>query len=605
MAGLVQLPGWDDPNQDIQLVVKNWFECHASGDWVLVLDNADNVLDFFPETKGSVSIGGTMKIDGLAKFIPQGTKGIVIATTRDYAVADILAGRNTLSKQELSPAEAVQLFKQHYPAATEDECKYDGSISLLLKELQYLPLAIVQVAAFLRQNRLLSPYEYLQRFNSTRDSQKRLLSKPFNDLRRDANTETILTTFSITFQQIQEQSPLAGSLLKLIACVDRQGIPHDLLARSGLEGCDDDFTLCEAISKLVNFSLITASTVVEYDRAYEMHALVYVSIEACLSTQEMNMIGQRTAKALASILPNGEHENWSVWRLYLPHASALTKHIQAESLDAATISFGMSGYFLSSGHYYEAEAVAQSCIQIRVALLGQEHSDTLRSIANLASTFRNQGRWKEAEELEVQVLETRKRVLGLKHPDTLSSIANLASTFRNQGRWKEAENLEVQVMETRTRVLGLEHPDTLSSIANLASTFRNQGRWKEAEELEVQVMETSKRVLGLEHPHTLSIIANLASTFWNQGRWKEAEELEVQVMETSKRVLGMDHPDTLNAMHNLGYTRKSQGRIDEAIAIMVEAATLSARAIGEHHPFTKDTINTLQRWRHETFRISS
>jgi hypothetical protein len=67
----------------------------------------------------------------------------------------------------------------------------------------------------------------------------------------------------------------------------------------------------------------------------------------------------------------------------------------------------------------------------------------------------------------------------------------------------------------------------------------------------------------------------------------------------------MDHPDTLNAMHNLGYTRKSQGRIDEAIAIMAEAATLSARAIGEHHPFTKDSINTLQRWRHETLRISS
>jgi Tetratricopeptide repeat len=51
-------------------------------------------------------------------------------------------------------------------------------------------------------------------------------------------------------------------------------------------------------------------------------------------------------------------------------------------------------------------------------------------------------------------METRKRVLGQEHPDTLTSMANLASTFWSQGRWKEAEELEMQVMETSVRVLG-------------------------------------------------------------------------------------------------------------------------------------------------------
>jgi len=64
------------------------------------------------------------------------------------------------------------------------------------------------------------------------------------------------------------------------------------------------------------------------------------------------------------------------------------------------------------------------------------------------------------------------RVLGQEHPDTLSSMANLASTYRNQGRWKEAEGLELQVMETRKRVLGQEHPDTVASMANLAPHVR-------------------------------------------------------------------------------------------------------------------------------------
>ena len=54
-------------------------------------------------------------------------------------------------------------------------------------------------------------------------------------------------------------------------------------------------------------------------------------------------------------------------------------------------------------------------------------------MANLASTYRNQERWTEAEQIEVQVLETRKRVLGEEHPNTLSSMANLASTYSKQG----------------------------------------------------------------------------------------------------------------------------------------------------------------------------
>ena len=100
----------------------------------------------------------------------------------------------------------------------------------------------------------------------------------------------------------------------------------------------------------------------------------------------------------------------------------------------------------------------------------------LRLVLKFARILLSDGRYKEAEELFIEVMETKKRVLGEEHPDTLGSMANLASTYRNQGRWNEAEKLDVQVIETRKRVLGDEHPDTLTSMANLASTYWNQGR---------------------------------------------------------------------------------------------------------------------------------
>ena len=108
---------------------------------------------------------------------------------------------------------------------------------------------------------------------------------------------------------------------------------------------------------------------------------------------------------------------------------------------------------------------------------------------NLGVVYFYQGQWKKAEALEVMVMEKRKQILGDEHPDTLSSMANLAATYRNHGQWKEAEVLEVVVMKKRKQILGDEHPNTLSSMANLAAIYRNLGQWKEAEALEIALME--------------------------------------------------------------------------------------------------------------------
>jgi hypothetical protein len=117
-------------------------------------------------------------------------------------------------------------------------------------------------------------------------------------------------------------------------------------------------------------------------------------------------------------------------------------------------------------------------------------------------------------------MESRKRILGEEHPDTLSSMANLAATYQNQGYWKEAEQLGAQVVESSKRILGEGHPDTLSSMASLSTTYWNHGYWKEAEQLDIQVMESRKRILGEHHPDTMRSIANLAA---NAGT-KEVEQ---------------------------------------------------------------------------------
>ncbi|GAB1311951.1 hypothetical protein MFIFM68171_02161 [Madurella fahalii] len=96
---------------------------------------------------------------------------------------------------------------------------------------------------------------------------------------------------------------------------------------------------------------------------------------------------------------------------------------------------------------------------------------SMKTLINPVLVLSYRGLWEEAEKLFVQVMKTFKTKLGADHPSTLKSMANLASTYRNQGWWEEAEKLEVQVMETRKTKLGADHPNTLTSMHNLAFTW--------------------------------------------------------------------------------------------------------------------------------------
>src|SRR6266567_7440875 len=233
---------------------------------------------------------------------------------------------------------------------------------------------------------------------------------------------------------------------------------------------------------------------------------------------------------------DGQNQYYSIHPLVQYWSSSMIGQNQYIKQKCVLSIIGLSIFWkFKSDDYRYRQRLLQHIIKARGVLKVEEISYLITS--NIALVYQEQGKWKEAEALEVVVMEKSKHLLGEEHPDTLKSMANLAATYWNQGRWKEAEALEVVVMEKRKHLLGEEHPDTLTSMANLAATYGNQGQWKEAEALEVVVVEKRKHILGVEHSHALTSMANLAAIYCNQGQWKEAEALEVVVMEKSKHIL--------------------------------------------------------------------
>ncbi|KAI5791509.1 P-loop containing nucleoside triphosphate hydrolase protein [Pyronema domesticum] len=649
LGSLAKIPGHDDPKQNIGLIVKQWLEGPQSGEWILVVDNADNKLDFYPEpksieSKGTETVSNVIAYDGIAEFIPGGSKGTIIVTTRDREVAQNLANQNVIIKPELRPEQAMELFYHHY-SNTESMPDDTAAVTRLLMELQYLPLAIVQIAAYLDLNRSITISRYLEIFTSTKESQQRLLSKPHHNIWRgkNKNAETILTTFFISFRQLRQQSKLADSFLQFMACIDRKAIPRDLLLKIRLDGVEDEFLISEALDKLVNFSILQNAKIdFGSGHGYEIDSLVHLAMQTYLES-EMDTALNKASTLLANTLPDSKYENWVEWRVYLPHVMALLANLVEDSEASADLCMKAGRHLFDLGRYSEslklyerarklyavlfgeentktleamhlmgytsrfrgllkeAQELEEKVLEVRRRTLGEEHPDTLRGMQCLAITYKELGgRLKEVQELEEKVLEVRRRTLGEEHPDTLRDMQCLAITYKELGgRLKEVQELEEKVLEVRRRTLGEEHPDTLRDMQCLAITYKELGgRLKEVQELEEKVLEVRRRTLGEEHPDTLRDMQCLAITYKELGgRLKEVQEFEEKVLKVRRRTLGRDHPDTADAMYNLALTLYDVERTEEAISLMEEAACSYVRIYGSDHSHTKDVEQLAKRWK--------
>ena len=635
IADVIKIAGREDPKADIFKLVHDWLR-GCEGKWLMILDNVDDA-DFLvnaqPVIQSQSSDSGRQTLRPHRDYLPQSQNGSILITTRSRESALKLSERyDLISVDPMDASNAVELLDKKLESTGQ---KNDKDHIELAAALEFMPLAIVQAAAYISQRApRCSVRQYLEDFRKSDGRKTSLLNHEGGQLRRDWEAKnSIIITWQISFEHIHRTWPSAADLLSLMSFFDRQGIPEPLVrgrARAGNgpgsrkerrrddekgngnedgsdgDGNGDRDSISEAsnddgfeedVQILRDYSFISLET----SRTFEMHALVQLATRRWLEAEgQCEQWKHHYIRNLAAAFPAGDYENWTTCRALFPHAkAAIAQRPRAEeSLRVwASLLYNAANYAWRKGSVTEAIDMSRAALDVQKKILGQEHKKTLSSMGLVSLAYHSGGRWDEAEELEVQVMEIRKRVLGEEHPFTLISISNLASIYWSQGRWKKAQKLDVQIMEIRKRVLGEEHPSTLTSINNLASIRSKQGRWKEAEELDMRVIEIRKRVLGEEHPDTLISIINRASTYGKQGRWKEAEELGVQIMEITKRVLGEEHPDTLISMANLAYTLMTQTRYEEAISLMESCVESRKRILGLEHPATQSSLQALHRWR--------
>jgi tetratricopeptide (TPR) repeat protein len=253
----------------------------------------------------------------------------------------------------------------------------------------------------------------------------------------------------------------------------------------------------------------------------------------------------------------------------------------------ADISFNLQ----SQGRYQEAEEGYQRALDIFRKRLGEDHPDTAATYNNVAYCKLVLGRYREAEKGFRQVLAIRRRVLGEDHERTASSHDNVAHAVEAQGRYREAAEGHEKALAIYRHLFGEEHPDTARSYSSVAANLVEQGRFKEAEAPFRKALEIRRKVFGEEHPETARSWNNLAFNLTTQGHSREGEEGFRKALNIYRRVLGEEHPSTATGYHNLAANLRKQGRYREAEEAFHKALDIYRKVFGDDHPKTAESYS--------------
>jgi tetratricopeptide (TPR) repeat protein len=586
---LLRIPGIADAKADVKQLVKARLSDEGSGQWLVIVDNADddNIL-FGPLQEG----GGT---DRLVDYLPHSRKGSMVFTTRTRKVAVRLAGKNHIRLNELDEAEARKMLEQHVPnkSLLED----DEAVHEFLELLTYLPLAIIQAVAFVvGNNTRLSEYMAIYK-ESDRDATD-LLSRDFEDQGRYWQIQNpVAMTWYISFSKIQEQDTLAAEYLSLMACTTGKAVPASLLWPGSTK-----LATIEALGTLSAYAFIaereqrpSSLGALRQERTFDMHRLVRLVTRNWL---KMNGRWQEWASKaltrLVEIVPFGDYETRETWTAYLPHAMHVVDVPEVSETEGSISLLERVGRCEQTlGRYRAAEQANGQVLERREQVLGKEHPHTLASMNDVAYALSGQGKYAEAELMYRETLSLKEKVLGKEHPDTLTSINNLAMALSHQGKYAEAEAMHRETLLLEEKVLGKEHPDMLTSINNLAMALSRQGKYAEAEAMHRETLLLEEKVLGKEHPDTLTSINNLAIALSDQGKYAEAEAMHRETLSLKEKVLGKEHPDMLTSINNLALALSRQGKYAEAEAMHRETLLLREKVLGKEHPDSLTSMNNL------------
>jgi tetratricopeptide (TPR) repeat protein/transcriptional regulator with XRE-family HTH domain len=577
IAALLNLPQRNRQEQSLVVeAVLHWFDTHEK--WLLILDNADH-------------------LEMVSEFIPSAGKGHVLLTTRAHSTGTI-AQRIEIEKLGLDEGMVFLLrrmkrLRRNAELKTMPESVRSQS-QAIVEALDGLPLALDQAGAYIEETGC-TLSDYLTFFKTRR---KRLLRKRGDNA--SGHPEPVATTWSLSFEKVEQANPTAADLLRLCAFLHPDEIPESMIVKGASElgpilqpVVEDEFELNEAIGELRNYSLVKRDHEL---KILNIHRLVQAVLKDGMDKETLREWAKRSVRMVNLVFPKVEFASWLECQRALPHAQVCGDLIQQWDMTFAEAPrlLNNAGYYLQErGQYVAAESLLQRALTIRERVRGAVHQDVAQSLNDLACLYNVQGKYEQAESLFQRALAIREQVLGLNHPDTAQSFNNLAELYDTQGKYAQAEPLYLRALAIRERTLGFKHLDVAHSLNNLAWLYREQGKYIQAESCAQRALAICEETLDPAHPEIATSLNSLGAIYYCQDKYAEAESIFQRSLAIREQTLGLGHPEVASSLNNLSTIYRVQEKYSEAELLYQRALAIYEQQLGPRHSEMAYTLNGL------------
>jgi len=651
-AKLKLLNGREDAYPDVLQLVKETLESKGLGEWILIVDIADDLPNLFIDHPD-----GRKK---LLSYLPENSPNPILYSTRSKAVArQLVASGGIISVQPLSPSDSASILS--------DKLKSEGIPSTvgegyahLLHELEYLPLAIVQAASYITENSWTVP-ECLQHYRADKSAQ--MLKHEFRDTTREeqrsSGEETdqgppnaVAPMFTTILSQIESQDPYAAELLRLMAVYGTRYIPKEILQET--QDVENHVRFGKSIGTLTAFSLVAIK---EEGKSFKVHRLVQRSIRDWLVCHDqfkpwfnkgITMISKRfpgqldtdedVARAIELIChirleahlitdPGDEKEavcellmNCSTFHGCTEQLEMCMKtgqlaydfailHMLEDPLAEANTSYVMAKALFTHGKYDEAREKCETAGHIYSDKFGYEGKFTQDVFHLIGAIHYARGQYMEAFKLQTNVLNTAKTKFSVDEAYEQGKFTAMALSYaavlHNLIMPYDPKQYDDRVLQD---VLNwtIEHKGAESRAARLAMTDLAsslvRGDLDRAWDLNEKVLSLKGEPLDPNDPPTRQNLVIRTLVLYGHNQNTEAERWARVVLESSEKALGPKHPKTLEHVWLLALVVIAQEKWGEAEEFAGRAYEAYTELYGPDDQWTLDCRMVLEVALHKQHR---
>jgi tetratricopeptide (TPR) repeat protein len=477
-----------------------------------------------------------------------------------------------------------------------------------------MPLALAQAGAYIRQTNI-SVREYLEHYDNTWDD---LIAEQDQYPLLEYAQRSMLTTWTISYQQVERQSMAAAKLLKLWAYLDPKDIWYELLACAIelqpqikmpewlLTLVKNRLTYRGALGLLRKYSLVNNGT---DTTSYSMHAVLHSWCRhlACMSDMS-EAFPELAVSIVAQMVPDeGNGQDWSLWRRLFPHGQQLLFYLRCGSawrlsLVPVGLYEKLAKLFEHNKAYDEAAEILERALKETERVSGQDHVSTLEAFVKLARMYFRMGRDRhsESEGLYRRALAGCEEALRLGHTDPIAIYQLMSSVLFGLGRHCIAQrSFEAgEAMFRRAMRICGQRSDVGKQIGldisrALGASYVEQHKFVEAEEAYQHALEESIEIYDSDHHRTLEISWHLSEIYHKLGRVAESKELAERTAAVFDNKLGMNRDLTLDLMDSRLFLYKRLGKFAEAEVMAKQALDETKKRFGEDHRKTLRAIYQL------------